>query len=77
MRGGAIEREIYYKELAHGIKEADKSHTCSWQLEARAQEVSVVQFQSKHSNVRTGKTDFAIPAHAQWTQDEGKDDVSI
>ena len=31
-------------------------------LEARAQAESVVQFQSKHSNMRTGRTDVTIPA---------------
>lgn len=59
-------KEIYYKELAHTIMEAEKPQVCSWQ--ARDPGELMIQFQSKFEGLRS-KWDDGVSSSLKARED--------
>ena len=63
--GGGGEREIYYKELAHMILEAEKSQDLQ-SVSTSPRRASVISFSLKTSNLKTQEEIIRASLVAQW-----------
>lgn len=71
-----IYQEIYYKELAHAITEADKSPYPKWTSwrPRRVNSVALVQVQRPE---KPGQLRGQLQPEGQWAQDPGRANVSF
>ena len=63
--GGGGEREIYYKELAHMILEAEKSQDLQ-SVSTSPRRANVISFSLKTSNLKTQEEIIRASLVAQW-----------